>query len=158
MEELLKLLDEELVFIDQEFSSKEEMIKYFSLELNKKGYVKDTYADAVLRRENVFPTGLDTGEIKICIPHTDCEHVKKPGILVCTLKNGLESFRMDDPSSSIKFELAFILAIQNPEEQVKTLSKLMSLFCKSDVLKAIKESKSKKEVINTIINNIDNKN
>ena len=66
---------EDLIFIDLDCDSREELIKYISDQMMNVGKVKDTYCNAVLERELIYPTGLNTGDIKVAIPHTDPVHV-----------------------------------------------------------------------------------
>ena len=40
-----------------------EVIKQMASALEEEGYVKDTFADAIVKRESVYPTGLPVGQI-----------------------------------------------------------------------------------------------
>ena len=71
MKEPMELLKEKLIFIDVEAKDREEAIGKMAKELYKKGYVKESYINAILDREKVFPTGLPTEEVGVAIPHTD---------------------------------------------------------------------------------------
>ena len=110
------------------------------------GKVKDTYCNAVLERELIYPTGLNTGDIKVAIPHTDPVHVNSAGISVATLKNRVEFKNMEDPNQNIDVDLVFMLAVANPEAQVPLLVKLMGVFSDKELLKKIKDSKTKHEI------------
>ena len=57
-----------------------EVIKQMASALEEEGYVKDTFADAIVKRESVYPTGLPVGQINVAIPHTDPEHVNNAAI------------------------------------------------------------------------------
>lgn len=137
---------EDLIFIDLDFNSREELIKYMSDQMMSVGKVKDTYCDAVLERELKYPTGLNTGDLKVAIPHTDPVHVKSAGIAVATLDKQVEFKNMEDPNQNIDVDLVFMLAVANPEAQVPLLVKLMGIFSNKELLKKIKESKTKNEI------------
>ena len=77
------LINEENIFIDLECDSKEEIIKYLSKDLEKKGYVSKEYESKVFEREELFSTELP-GEI--AIPHGDGEEVLKPTVSIAILK------------------------------------------------------------------------
>ena len=57
-----------------------EVIKQMASALEEEGYVKDTFADAIVKRESIYPTGLPVGEINVAIPHTDPEHVNNAAV------------------------------------------------------------------------------
>ena len=137
---------EDLIFIDLDCDSREELIKYISDQMMNVGKVKDTYCNAVLERELIYPTGLNTGDIKVASPHTDPVHVNSAGISVATLKNRVEFKNMEDPNQNIDVDLVFMLAVANPEAQVPLLVKLMGVFSDKELLKKIKDSKTKHEI------------
>ncbi|WP_106461192.1 PTS sugar transporter subunit IIA [Anaerococcus sp. Marseille-P3915] len=137
---------EDLIFIDLDCNSREELIKYMSDQMMNAGKVKETYCNAVLERELIYPTGLNTGDIKVAIPHTDPVHVNSAGISVATLKKSVEFKNMEDPNQNIDVDLVFMLAVANPEAQVPLLVKLMGVFSDKELLKKIKDSKTKQEI------------
>ncbi len=139
-------LREDLIFIDLDLNSREELINYMSDQMMKAGKVKGSYGNAVIERELVYPTGLNTGEIKVAIPHTDPIHVKSAGIAVATLKKSIEFKNMEDPNQNIDVDMVFMLAVANPEAQVPLLVKLMGVFSDKELLRKIKESKTKDEI------------
>lgn len=141
------LLHEDLIFIDYEAENQKQLLINLSEVLKKKGYVKDSYVEGILERESIFPTGLNTEGIKVAIPHTDAKHVNFPGIVIAKLKNPIVFREMGNDTGRVEASLIFMLAIKNPEQQVKTLSKLMTIFSKGDILKNIYMSKSPLEVI-----------
>lgn len=137
---------EDLIFIDLDCDSREELIKYMSDQMMDAGKVKESYCNAVLDRELIYPTGLNTGDIKVAIPHTDPIHVNSAGIAVATLKKSVEFKNMEDPNQNIDVDLVFMLAVANPEAQVPLLVKLMGVFSDKELLKKIKDSKTEHEI------------
>mgnify|MGYP001282271984 CR=1 FL=1 len=85
-----KLLDENLVFIDADVATSEDAINLMASRLRELGYVKEGYAQMVLDREKVFPTGLPGKSMCIAIPHTDPTLVVKPAIGVIVPKEPVE--------------------------------------------------------------------
>jgi len=110
--------------------NKEEMFQKISDHLHTKGYVKDTYYQALLHRESLHPTGLQVEDlISIAIPHTDIEHVDRQTMVV--VRNDSSNFqfqRMDKPSESLTVNLAFLLVVKEPDGYVNFLAALTSLF------------------------------
>ena len=98
--------------------------------LESKGYVKETYRDSILAREEMHPTGLKVEDlINIAIPHTDVEHVLQPTMVV--IKHSASSFkfyRMDDPKSEIPVDVVFMLVVKESDGYVNFLAALTNLF------------------------------
>lgn len=153
MKEDVSLLNEEFIILDYEAADKESLLRGLANILEEKGYVKDTYIDGVLQREEEFPTGLNTPGVGVAIPHTYAKHVKKPTILVAKLKNSVVFKEMGSDINEVEAKLIFMLAIKNPDQQVKTLSKLMSIFSNEQILLNIYNSHEKSE-INSILKNV----
>ncbi len=53
--------------------------------LHAAGHVRASYKEALLAREERFPTGLPTQVMAVAIPHTDVEHVERSFISVARL-------------------------------------------------------------------------
>lgn len=70
--------DEKVIHINLEENTDVDVISTLAKSLTEQGYVADSFLEAIIEREKVFPTGLPTGEIGVAIPHTDSEHVHKP--------------------------------------------------------------------------------
>ncbi|WP_373899320.1 PTS sugar transporter subunit IIA [Haloimpatiens sp. FM7315] len=144
------LLNEELIILDFEAEDKKDLLKKLSSILIEKGYVKDSFKEAILKREEVFPTGLMTESTNIAIPHTDAIHVIKPTILFAKLKNPVTFKEMGMGKNDVNAELIFMLAINNPTSQVTTLSKLMSILSNKPVLESLKSKNSTCEIMDIL--------
>ena len=78
---LIDFLDPQAIELQSEAKTNEEIIRILAGKLEKLGYVKPSYADAVVRRELSMPTGLPLErEENVAVPHTDPEHVIRAGI------------------------------------------------------------------------------
>lgn len=144
------LTDPNLIEINIDLKTKEDVLKKMATILFKNGYVKETYINAILEREKRFPTGIENNVANIAIPHADSEHVLKPGLAVGVLKNTVNFNRMDDPEQKIPVKIVFMLAIKNPQEQLNSLKDLMNLIrdCKS--MGTICKCNSSKQVFNIL--------
>ncbi|WP_422443665.1 PTS sugar transporter subunit IIA [Thermoanaerobacterium sp. DL9XJH110] len=140
----------------EEISTKEQLLNDMGEYLHKRGYVKNTFAKAVIEREKIFPTGLKTLDINVAIPHTDAEHVIKPAVLISILPKPISFNLMGESEKEIPVNIVFMLALDNPYNQLLLLQQLMNLFQKEGSLKAIlqasdfEESKKllEKELVN----------
>jgi galactitol PTS system EIIA component len=144
------ILEEDLVAIDMAAKSKTEAIYELSKLLEEKGYVKESFPQAVVEREGHFPTGLPTSLYGVAIPHTDSHHVLHTGIAVGVLKNPVEFTIMGTTDHTVQVELVLLLAIQNPASHIQVLQQLMELFQSPEILQRLKDTGSKKEVVNVL--------
>ena len=122
--------------------NKQELIHELFSFLLTKGYVKETYEDAINNREVDFPTGLElTGDYNVAIPHAESEHVNKPAIVLAQLQNSIQWENMEDPDSTLPVHLVFLLAIKDPKLVVPNLKALTeNVFSKPDVVSQLKNS------------------
>ena len=131
---LKDLLYEDLVLFDIEASDDEKLLRKMSEKIKEKGFVKDTFADAIVKREQIFPTGLSTEGIKVAIPHTDIEHVITPCVTIARLKKPVIFKEMANEKNTVPAEIVFMLAMNAHDGQVNVLEKLMNIFCNKEVL------------------------
>jgi len=136
-----RLLDPDLMKANLEVSTKEEVLKTLAniLFLNK--YVKESYYDAVLEREKLFPTGLPTENIGVAIPHASENHAIKPGIAIAVLKKPVKFNVMGDLNTEIDIKVVFMIAITNPDDQIKLLQDLIGLVQNEEFLLNISNCK-----------------
>lgn len=145
------MLSKDIVFLDQEYKTSEELLKSIADKLLEKGYVKESFKDAILQREQEYPTAIGTEKYNLAIPHTDSEHVNKPGIAFVKLNNKCQ-FKEMCTNNDIGVDMAFILLVTQKEEQVNLLSKLMGLFSDTEFLESLYNEKDP-TIIEKVLNN-----
>jgi len=133
---VLPVFDKALITVGLEAKTASEVIRELASRLYEKGYVKDSYLEAVIRREEVYPTGMAT-EIPVAMPHTDVQHCLHTGIAVGILKNPVEFRNMGDPEQTIPVRLVFLLAVVNPANQVRLLRQLVDFFIETAQLEKL---------------------
>ena len=139
---LLSLIPSEFVLTGLEASDKSEAIHALATLFINKGYVKDSFVDAVLLREEKFPTGLRTLDVHVAIPHCDIEHCIKPGIAVSVLSSPVRFTEMATNDQFVDVEIIFLLAITEPDQQVVWLARLVTLFQTKGFLTMLYNSKN----------------
>ncbi len=144
------MLHENLIFLNYKADNQEQLLTDFAKVLQEQGYVKDSYAKAIIERETEYPTGLNTPGIKLAMPHTYPQHVIKPAILVATLQNPVAFKEMGNSGNTVEAKLIFMLAVTDPKGHLEILSKLMSIFSQEDKLLDIYNSSSPKELISKL--------
>lgn len=150
-----ELFSENLVFIEQELSDRAELFKWFNNRMIDQGFVNDSYYESILRREQQFPTGIQTSTVGVAIPHADPENLKKPFIAVVRPKHGIEFEPMGIAEGKIQAELIFMLGVLKNGDQVIALQKLMNLLTNDDAVKKLLQVESCEEVMEIIRINFD---
>lgn len=142
----VKYIHSNLIQVDLNAETWDEVLIKLSKNLISKGFVKESYLNAVIEREKEFPTGLPTDGIGVAIPHTDIQHVIKPCIAVGVLGRPVRFNAMDDPTEGIDVKIVFMLAINDSKDQLKILNRLITIFQENELLLKITKARSPKEV------------
>lgn len=129
--------DKEITFFKESVKNKEEGIKKLADEFLENELVKDTFFQAVIDREKVYPTGLSINDIGIAIPHTDSIHIIRPQIGFMSLKEPVIFKDMVDEKNEIKVSAIFMLGLLKSEQQIDILQKLVDLFQDQEMLKKV---------------------
>lgn len=143
--QLSKLTTEDLITLNGDFSSKEEVIKYLVSELFEAGKIsdKEKFLEAVMYRESLTPTGIDNG---LAIPHGKSDCVNEASFAVLTLKNPISKWESVVETNKVQY--VFLLAIPENDEgstQMKLLSELMTKMMDEEYVSQLFSSTSKHE-------------
>lgn len=141
----LEQLDDNIIFLNQEFANREDMFKYISHELSKNNYVTDQYLEKVIQRENDHPTGFKLKTLNVAMPHVDCEFVKKNGMFIVTSKKGI-IFKNAETDEDLSINIVFGLLLKESDTHLTFLMKLASSFGNDSILQKIVESNNKIEI------------
>lgn len=137
---------EDLVFYDVEATDAKDLIRKLGAQLEKGGYVKDSYVDAVVGREDEYPTGLQLSDMAVAMPHTTGSHVNTPCVGVAKLKNPVTFAHMGDPDTKVQAELIFMMAILDPSKQLELLQQVMKIFTNKEAMAEFKAAATKEEL------------
>lgn len=154
MNNKLEVFREELVLMNYKAKDAEDVLKSLANLLYQDGSVKESYFQAMYDREKAYPTGLPTEGIKVAIPHAEVEHVNYSAFAIATLPVPVKFGEMGAaPDSLLEVQIVMMLANADPEEQVKTLRKMVDIFDEPDSLVAIMEAESPADIINIMKEN-----
>ncbi len=119
----------------------------------QEGYVNEGFHNAIIRREENFPTGLPTGEINVAIPHTDPEYVNRPAVCLGILDSPVKFNVMGMENATVLVSVLFMLAIKKKEDQLGLLQKLIATCQDQEMLKVIQSGDKKKidEVLGELV-------
>lgn len=107
----------------------DEVIRNLGDKLMNAGYVRGSFVEAALARERSIPTGLPlNGKYNAAIPHTEIEHVIKPGIGMATLAEPVVFHNMVSPDETVEVRLVFVLALDQPKSQIEMLQEIANVL------------------------------
>jgi len=154
MTEKKDVFREELVLLNYDAKDAEDVLRTLADRLYEDGSVKETYFQAMWNREQSYPTGLPTEGIQVAMPHAEVEHVNYSAFAIATLKNPVKFGEMGaGPDSTVDVHIIMMLAYADPDEQVKTLRKMVDLFDELDSLKAIMAAETESDIVNILKTN-----
>lgn len=142
-------LQESLILPGLEADSSDDIFEALGGELIKQGYCKESYVQALKDREVQFPTGINTGEKGVAIPHTDVSHVKKKGIAITTLKRPVSFMEMGTDDAYVKVQVVFMLAVDE-KGHLELLQAILAILQDQDVLNKLIQAESEREIIEII--------
>ena len=142
----------ELVFFDFEATDEWDFFKKMSDTLKEKGYVRDSWHDAICAREKSFPTGLQFEKIGIAIPHVDPENIVKPYIAIIKPKSPIDFAPMADMvDHPVHTELIINLGLlAHAEDQVAVLQAMMGIFMDEEATAEIMAQDTPEGIIDAI--------
>lgn len=141
------ILVEDFIHLDISEKDYESVIKKLGKTMERNNYVKETFINAVIEREKIYPTGLPSSKLSVAIPHTDTKHVKKSSISIGILKEPIEFKMMGNIKKSLKVKIVLLLAIKDSAMQIDLLKKLMTVIQNGQLLSDIYNAGDKKEII-----------
>ncbi|MDR0850918.1 MAG: PTS sugar transporter subunit IIA [Clostridiales Family XIII bacterium] len=151
---MAKAIYDDLVFYDFEAADASELIRKLGAEFERKGFVKDTYVDAVAARELEYPTGLQLDGFAVAMPHTSGVHVNTPAIGVARLKHPVTFGHMGDPEHLVEAELIFMMAILDPDDQIEWLRSVMKVFTNKEMMSELCFANNREELLEAVKKNI----
>ena len=142
----MPLVNTDLIRVGMTEDSAESSIRTLAGMMLDAGLVRDSFEEAVISREKTHPTGVPARVFDIAIPHTMAEHVIRPGMAVGVLKKAVEWRQMGSPDIILHPQIIFMLAISDASKQIGQLKKIMKLIQSDNLLSAIRDAQSAREV------------
>ena len=130
--------------------NKEEVLEDLSNAAIKAGYAKSGYLEAILEREEKYPTGLHTPEIEVAIPHADAEWANAPSLTIGLLEHPVTFKPMGGEGGDVAVEIVFMLTIKEPKQQIKFLQAFSTLMAEPQLLIDFKNTGDHEPFINQI--------
>lgn len=145
-ETLVKIIDEPMTRVEVESALADV--------LHGMGYVRDSYRQAILDREESFPTGLFAGEVNVAIPHCDVENVNEGAMCVGVLRHPATWGRMEDRTQTCEVSLVVMLALTDPKDHLETLRKVIGLVQDQGLAARVVAAETPGEIFSLVANKL----
>lgn len=153
MKKIISNADKNYLAVSLSGENDKEILGQMADVIFQEGYVNEGFHNAIIRREENFPTGLPTGEINVAIPHTDPEYVNRPAVCLGILDSPVKFNVMGMENETVLVSVLFMLAIKKKEDQLGLLQKLIATCQDQEMLKVIQSGDKKKidEVLGELV-------
>lgn len=123
--DLKQITSEKLIFLDCDFTKKEDVIRFLVERLYDEGKIasKEDFLKAVMERESLSETGISDG---VAIPHGKSSTVRKAAFAFARMKKPVTDWESLDESNEVT--LVFLLAIPTSEAGSTHLDLLAALM------------------------------
>lgn len=139
-----------VVRIDEECLTCEEVERRIADVLRERGYVKDTYAQAILDREASFPTALDMGGLNVAIPHCDVANVNRAALCMGILRHPVDWHKMDEPEETCKVSVVCMLALTEAHAHLEMLQKVIAFVRDQELVAKVIDAKTAEEAFELV--------
>lgn len=139
--------DERLLIGPLEWVDRESLLRHIAERIVALGYAKPSYVDAVVARENEYPTGLPTNGAGVAIPHCDTSHVIRPALAVAILSKPVPFGLMGGQGETVPVDIVIMLALNDPSTQIDVLRQVSMMVQDGELLKRLKVASTHEEVM-----------
>ncbi|EJJ4226239.1 PTS sugar transporter subunit IIA [Salmonella enterica] len=129
----------QLTFLDKYYNTATDFFSSIFLLLQERGYVRDSFFNAILAREKAYPTGLPTLPVAIALPHTDPQHVIRPFISVTRLSQPVAWQEMGNDDNTLYVQFIFLLGFVDHSSHLTALQKLMDCLTDEHIVQTLRE-------------------
>jgi len=144
---LMNYLDPGAIVLGVKAATDQDVIRILAGRLQSLGYVKPSFSGAVLAREAELPTGLPLGsDNNVAVPHTDPEHVLRPGLAFATLAEPVLFSNMENPDEKLRVSVVFLMALNDKDKQIEMLQEIAGTIQSPEIIAALIRSKSVEDV------------
>lgn len=154
MSDYSELFEKELIFLDVDAVDRNDLFKKIAAKLSEHGLVKDSFQDALIKREDEFPTGVVTQYLPIALPHANPENVNHPFIVVVKTKKEIHVQQMGTNEDEETRNFFFLGIVKETQDlQVKLLQRFMQLMNSQEFVTDFEKIDNPNDMYDYLINN-----
>ncbi|WP_336249850.1 PTS sugar transporter subunit IIA [Stomatohabitans albus] len=92
------------------------------------GVAQPSLTEALIAREQAFPTGLDFGHVQVALPHADPEHIARPGVILVRHHTPITFLAMGEPETVLEAQASLWPIVVDAQAQLELLGKMIALL------------------------------
>ncbi len=119
--------------------NRRELLSHLAEIAIENGWAKEGFAQALVEREEKYPTGIHAPGSGIAIPHADAEWTIVPGLIVAVLEQPVAFEPMGGQGGEVQASLVFLLLISDPDDHVAFLSALADFISDAEKLHQLQQ-------------------
>ncbi|HDS8774784.1 TPA: PTS sugar transporter subunit IIA [Klebsiella michiganensis] len=139
-------IDNDFILLNHPGGEREALFREINNLLADKGFVEETYLQALINREENNPTAMQLERIGVAIPHVDVEHIKEEKLVVVSCPEGIEFKQAEDPDEVMTVHVIFFLLLKEKDAHIDFLMKLIGLFRQTEQMDTFLTTQSPEEV------------
>ena len=138
--------EDNILVAELQAGSPADAIRQMAEILHEQGIVKPEFVQAVLAREEEYPTGIPVN-IPVALPHTDADHCIRSAVIIGKLEQPVAFGMMGgEEDETVDVRLVFMLSLPDPKNQIETLKKLTEIFREQVILENILTTRSTEKI------------
>lgn len=141
----MSIINEKYIYIDLDATSKEEVFEKLGSELIKNNIVKNTFVEALIDREDDYPTGLPL-PIGVAIPHTDGSHVINDQLIIATLSNPVKFVEMGAEDEDVDVQLIIMIVMKEGKKHLEMLQNIIATLQDEEIVEQVVDEKNRTEI------------
>ncbi|QNK40784.1 PTS sugar transporter subunit IIA [Caproicibacter fermentans] len=143
---LKDMIFRDCILTDVRAADQEDALRQIFEALYKAGKVKESFYNAVLKRETEYPTGLALPHCNVAIPHVVPEHVNSSALGIAVLREPVLFRQMDNHDLTTEVRIIFSIALGREGKQIEVLQSIMKMVLEKDMIHAILKAGSPEEI------------
>lgn len=118
----------DLIFTNVPGETWEELLRSVAARLYAAGVVNEGYADALVKREISYPTGLPIGKFNLALPHTYPQYICEYAVVIAVPSHPVAFRSMEDADETVVVSLLVCPLLEKMDENIKLLPSLMKFL------------------------------
>ena len=141
----------DLIFTNVPGETWEELLRSVAARLYAAGVVNEGYADALVKREISYPTGLPIGKFNLALPHTYPQYICEYAVVIAVPSHPVAFRSMEDADETVVVSLLVCPLLEKMDENIKLLPSLMTFFANEQTIAELAAAGSAEAVYERLV-------
>ena len=144
------LLNTDLISVNIEAPDRNQVLTVMADKLNGVRVAKEGFLDALLKREEIYPTGLPIS-CGVAIPHTDPQYVTRDALAVTTLHTPVLFGQMGgSEEDEVPVSVVILMALSKADDHLNMLQNIVKSIQDDNLMQTIRSATKPEEVVSIV--------